>query len=304
MKIFGMVTTRASDKYTLPALESFFRHTPIQPEDAFYLIDNDNSWEAPSGPLAARIKIIRNQQPKGFAANANQAVDLALSAKADLYFLNNDLIFPKNWITPLLVDDTSILSPLSPRELQYATSMINTKTKGVSSTFVITNPMDLETYLESPAAFDYVAEVHRKNAEGYWSIYTAPFFCIKIPYAVLKAVGHLDESYGVGGGEDYDYCLRAILAGFSVKCALASYILHFGGKSTWAGPEDAARREAREEQFMRVFEAKWGSKLFQLILRERSDIVTTSPELNELQQAGRLKEVVEKLLKDGTKPVH
>ena len=32
-----------------------------------------------------------------------------------------------------------------------------------------------------------------------------PFFAFKIPYKILKDVGHFDTSFGAGGGEDIDY---------------------------------------------------------------------------------------------------
>lgn len=295
MKIFGMVTTRASEKYTLPALESFFRHTPLAPDDEFYLIDNDGGY-APPNSLQDRAQLLHNDTPKGFAANANQVVDIALRKRADLYFLNNDLIFPRRWIEPLLVDDDAILSPLSPREVQFAASVLNTKNQHVLSTVVLTNPMELEAHLDNPAAFEFIAEAHRRSSEGYWSLFIVPFFGVKIPFRVLEAVGHFDEGFGVGGGEDYDYCLRALLAGFQVKFALGSYLLHFGGKSSWAGVEDTTRRSAREEHFMRYFEAKWGPKLFQLALRENEGILSSDSELRELLEKKDHRGIVERLL--------
>jgi GT2 family glycosyltransferase len=40
------------------------------------------------------------------------------------------------------------------------------------------------------------------------------FFCVMISKKVIDAIGLLDESFGVGGGEDTDYCIRAKRAGF------------------------------------------------------------------------------------------
>jgi GT2 family glycosyltransferase len=295
MKIFGMVTTKSSTPYTVPALESFFVNTTLSQEDSICLIDNDGAFGALPDTLKDRVTIIKNKSPLGFAANANQAIDLALGRNADLYFLNNDVIFPKEWIAPLLVNDRAILSPLSPREVQYAASVVNTKANSVLQTFIAMNPLDLGSYLATPSAFHYIAEVHRANTSGYWSVFVVPFFAVKIPLSILQTVGHFDVAYGAGGGEDYDYCLRAILAGFEVKYALSSYLLHFAGKSSWAGPEDIQRRKEREEHFFKVFQDKWGEKLFQLILREKSSLITESPELSELERSGRFKDVIARL---------
>jgi len=42
------------------------------------------------------------------------------------------------------------------------------------------------------------------------------FFCIAIRKDVIEKVGYLDDSFAPGGGEDTDYCLRAIKAGFGL----------------------------------------------------------------------------------------
>lgn len=296
-----MVTTRSSASYTGPALASFFRHTTLGPEDRFLLIDNDGAENTISAPYASKIETIVNPSPRSFAANANQAVSIALDSGSDLYFLNNDLIFSENWISPLESETESILSPLSPREVQYACSVVNTKSKISVSTTVLTNPSNLEDYLRCPCAFDYIAEAHRLNTEGYWSLFVVPFFAVKIPLLVLQKVGQFDEKFGLGGAEDYDYCLRAVLAGFQVKFALKSYLLHFAGKSSWAGPEDSERRKSRESVFMKVFEDKWGSALFDMIFHENEKVLSGDPELHALQQQGKLREIVQRLL--GTRTV-
>lgn len=42
------------------------------------------------------------------------------------------------------------------------------------------------------------------------------FFCVMIKRDVIKAIGYLDEIFGVGHGEDTDYSFRAIKAGFEM----------------------------------------------------------------------------------------
>ncbi len=43
--VFGMVTTRASADYALPALTTFFDHTPWHEGASFLLIDNDACFD-------------------------------------------------------------------------------------------------------------------------------------------------------------------------------------------------------------------------------------------------------------------
>lgn len=44
------------------------------------------------------------------------------------------------------------------------------------------------------------------------------FFCTMIAREVINAIGMLNEEFGIGGGEDIDYCYQAQEAGFSVAC--------------------------------------------------------------------------------------
>jgi GT2 family glycosyltransferase len=91
---------------------------------------------------------------------------------------------------------------------------------------------------------------------------TFAFFAVKIPYSVYSKVGNLDESFGAGGGEDRDYCIRCYQAGFELRYALNSYILHFQGKSTWRGAETSEQTAARNRFYTGRFRDKWGTALF------------------------------------------
>jgi len=44
----------------------------------------------------------------------------------------------------------------------------------------------------------------------------AIFFCVMIDRKVFDTIGLLDESYGIGSGEDIDFCIRAEKSGFQV----------------------------------------------------------------------------------------
>lgn len=44
------------------------------------------------------------------------------------------------------------------------------------------------------------------------------FFCTMIDRRVIQSIGMLNEEFGVGGGEDIDYCYQAQEAGFRITC--------------------------------------------------------------------------------------
>src|SRR4051794_32919852 len=119
MRVFGMITTLSSKRYTEYALNTFIDTTPLRPQDRFLLIDNDGAWETLPDALVPFGDKITNSKEKSFAANMNEVMAFAFSKRADLFLLNNDLIFTKDWLSPLLAPEISILSPISNREVQH-----------------------------------------------------------------------------------------------------------------------------------------------------------------------------------------
>ncbi len=290
MNYFGMVTTAGSGRYTQYALKTFFEFTALGPEDRFILIDNDSTFDLAACPYP--VHLVRNISPLGFAQNANQAIDLALSAAADLYFLNNDLIFTPNWLDPLLTASPAILSPVTNREARYDLEIFKTEMQ-----------MSLDDYLGKESNLYQLASIHSQCTSGTLRVTTLPFCCVKLPLEVMRAVGHFDDSFGKGGAEDYDYCLRAYLAGYTVEYALKSFILHFGGKSSWSGVETKEVQLARESHFRIQFGAKWGKALMLMLLFEDRSIIPEGSDLHKQIIAGNHRAVVEALMEDKEIPV-
>jgi hypothetical protein len=230
-------------------------HTKLRSDDQVILIDNDGAYtELPAG-CRDRVAVRINETPRSFAANVNQTLDLARPLQADVVFLNNDLIFSKGWFQPLEGREAAVVSPLSNAEIQYSEGGLECRLG-----------INLEDYLGKENAFREIVRKHRKRVQGYLKVLTLPFFAVKIPYAVYEAVGPLDESFGVGGGEDKDYCVRCYQHGIEARFALSSYVLHFQGKSTWRGPETREETETRDRFYSRRFREKWGEALFRLMI--------------------------------------
>src|SRR5690349_5034859 len=110
MHLFGMITTSASRHYTPVALRSFLAHTPLAAGDRLVLIDNDGDFELPADVSSERITIVRAAAPQSFARNANVLLGEARSAGADLFLLNNDLVFTPGWLEPLTADRHALTS--------------------------------------------------------------------------------------------------------------------------------------------------------------------------------------------------
>jgi GT2 family glycosyltransferase len=114
-----MVTTRHLHEYTAHALSSFLETTGLEPDDEFWLIDNDGGPEESLTAGFSRIRIITNPAPQGFAANVNRVMCRARDRGADLIFLNNDVIFTPGWLDPLRVDLPVVLSSVSSFQLPF-----------------------------------------------------------------------------------------------------------------------------------------------------------------------------------------
>lgn len=295
MSIFGLITTSHSHHYTEPCLSSFFRTTALSREDRVILIDNNSDYVPGKHSFMSEVEIIRNGFPQGFAANGNTFIRKALEEKTDLFFFNNDLIFTPNWINLLLISTPTIVSPLSNRELQYVASVSSIKNEKIQDLFTTVIGMSLSDYLGHEPALEYISAVHQKTAGGHWPVYVVPFFCVKLPYEVMRTVGLFDESFGKGGAEDYDYCFRAHLLGFGVQYALGSYILHFGGKSSWSGAETTPEQHERERIFRTRFEEKWGPELTELVLYEKTEAIQKDPLLREADKRQDCRFVIERL---------
>jgi GT2 family glycosyltransferase len=283
-RLFGMVTTSASRHYTPLALRSFLAHTPLGDRDHFVLIDNDADFELPAGIPSDRITLVRSEAPQGFARNGNFLLREARAREADLFFLNNDLVFTTGWLEPLVTDRRALLSPLS-----------NEQVGGSAGGFGTQVCMDLEDYTGHEAGVEAIAAQVRASAEGYQVTPSVAFFCIKIPRSVYETVGDFDEAFGKGGGEDRDYAVRAWIAGIPQEFALQSYVLHFQGRSTWRGGESPEEQQQRNAQYTQAFQKKWGPALTYAFLGKDWNLFRSDPVIARTLEAQDYSSVVRRL---------
>ena len=271
MNYFSMVTTSYSHDYTRLALSSFLQHTPLCAGDELLLIDNDGDFKPADMPDSPYLRLHRNDTPRSFAANVNHALRGAAEQQADLYMLNNDLVFSPGWFAPLEAQQDKIALPVSNVEFPYK-----------AGSWELNTALDLQDYLGNESLFEAIAHAHCRRHQGFSPSYRPAYFCVKLPWTVYHVLGELDNRFGIGGAEDNDYTLRAWLAGFSVGYVLNSFVLHFHGKSTWRGPESEADRQARNAQYLRAFEDKWGEDLLALCIRGDTTVVQGDQDLQEL----------------------
>ncbi len=169
--------------------------------------------------------LFENEQALGYTKAAN----IALRASKSEYVvcLNSDTIVPRLWLKGLLECGESdpsvgIVGPLSnaaswqsvPERFDAGGDWaVNELKKGLD-----VNQMAEVVYQVSEKRFPRVDFVNG--------------FCFAIKRSVLDAVGLLDEeSFPEGYGEENDYCLRAVDAGFDLAIADQVYVFHAKSKS-------------------------------------------------------------------------
>jgi GT2 family glycosyltransferase len=247
--VYVMITTRGSNFYTKLALDSFFISTRLGPGDEVYLIDNDNE-----GTYNTQASVISNTTPQGFAKNVNNMIGIARGRT--LIVLNNDVVFTPGWSDELTQHPDAIVMPSCNQTHLYTSGQLT-----------LQQTMNLDEYNNQYADLCKIAQAHKDRLPlGFFERLLMGFYAFVLPAAVYDKVGLFDERFGVGGGEDVDYRIRAISHNFPVKYYSHSYLLHFAGKSTWAGPEHQQQINQRNQQYFDIFAEKWGGDLANLCL--------------------------------------
>jgi GT2 family glycosyltransferase/glycosyltransferase involved in cell wall biosynthesis/2-polyprenyl-3-methyl-5-hydroxy-6-metoxy-1,4-benzoquinol methylase len=187
-------------------------------EDAAFtdwLFINDGSTDPRILPLLrefvtthAFARLLHRESNSGFIATCNEGMS---AVSGDVVLLNSDTIVYPNWLVQLTravyaAPDIGTATPLSNNASIY-------------SVFREVHPAN--------ALWQYLAQVRMRPID----IPTGVGFCLYIRRAVIDAVGMFDPIFGVGYGEETDFCLRASRAGWRHVLAPGTFIHHAGSAS-------------------------------------------------------------------------
>jgi len=284
-----MVTLKSSNFYTKYALKSFFKNTQLEDGDEFLLINND-CCDIKEFSIHNRIKIINNEKSFGFAENVNQAINFAIKKKKNLIFLNNDIIFTKDWFIPLKLELKNISIPVSNQLFQYISDCEKLN---------LIPTMRFDQFNEKYDLLNNIVEKHKKKFKPNQKFQTLlmPFYCFKLPYEIMSNIGYFDKSFGKAGGEDIDYRIRCASKGYEVNFLMDSYLLHFHGKSTWDGIESREEIEERNIIYTKAFKKKWGEEMAQIFLiRNNFSNILSKRSLENTFKHGKFGELIRKLI--------
>jgi GT2 family glycosyltransferase/glycosyltransferase involved in cell wall biosynthesis len=185
------------------------------------------------------IKIIVNNENRGFAAANNQG--LAIASGDYLVLLNNDTVPPRGWLAPLL-------KHLRDAQLGLVGPVTN----------FVGNEAKIDVSYNNLDEMEHFALHQMRTHEGrIFDIKVLAMFCVAMRRDVYERVGPLDESFGIGMFEDDDYSNRIRQLGYRVVCAEDSFVHHFGQAAFKKLIETGEYHEIWKKN-QAYYEQKWG----------------------------------------------
>lgn len=240
-----IVVNDGSDEKTTQWLRNFCRKTPI-------------------------FRLIEHERNHGYT----KAVNTGLRASTASYVItqNSDTIVSQGWLEGLVrcmnsAPKIGIVGPLSNAASWQSVPALHDQ----DGNFVVN---------ELPAGME-VSEMARivkqASSRSYPKLPFVNGFCFMIKREVITLVGYMDdENFPIGYGEENDYCLRTIDAGFELAIADDVYVFHAKSKSfghgrrkelSKQGTESLKRKHTSEKYFNHVEEVKRTEELDSVRLR-------------------------------------
>lgn len=194
------------------------------------------------GTLPAGIRVIRNATNLGYARANNQG---AAAARGELLcLLNNDLVFRRGWLEPML----RLHARLGPRAGAVGNVQRRVRDRALDHTGIYVNALGKPAH--DHAWYPWPLRSRRVTA--------VTGACLLVARTAFLELGGFDEGF-VNGGEDVDLCLRLTHLGRINAVALRSTVLHHVSASPG--------RKSRDEANSRRLATKWRQDLAALAWR-------------------------------------
>lgn len=188
------------------------------------ILINDKSTDENVGKYFLDLKQdgiykIENDINLGFSGTINKGI--TLSRVNDVILLNSDTIVTNNWIDDLI-------------ECAYTEDSIGTVTPLSNNASICSVPYSNQNNLipENMSLDEYAQELRRTSLYQYPDIPVGIGFCMYIKRSVIDDVGLFDSgAFGVGYGEENDFCNRAVELGYRHALCDTVFIYHKGTAS-------------------------------------------------------------------------
>jgi len=201
------------------------------------LIDDASSDPAIAAYLAElqarslpQLTVLTNSANAGFTLTANRGMQAA-RPRADVVLLNSDTLVTRGWL------DAMSRCARSDPAIGTITPFSNNAEICSLPRFCENNPWppdrDPEPLLRALA---------QAAVPVYPDLPTGVGFCMYIRRPLLDAIGGFDPVFGMGYGEENDFCMRAAAAGYRNVLCEDSFVAHMGSSSFGARRAELVRR--------------------------------------------------------------
>lgn len=175
-------------------------------------------WLDRLGPQ--HMTLLENPQNLGFVGSVNRGLEIAAARGEDVVLLNSDAFVPAGWASRLLAplraaDDVGSVTPMS-NEAEIA----NVPVICVPSAL---NPDEADRVDRLAARLDGPAAVAEAP--------TGVGFCMAMARSALAQVPRFDPAFGLGYGEEVDWCQRTAALGWRHLLTAGVFVEHRGGQS-------------------------------------------------------------------------
>ena len=184
--------------------------------------------------VAPRVVVLRHTVNQGFVRTVNEGFEAA--GRRDVVLVNSDVIAGPEFLERL-------------RDAAYADTRNATATPLTNHGTIVSvphrnTPSDLPSgFTPEAAAVAVAAESGRHRPP----LPTCVGHCMYIKRMALDLVGHFDETFSPGYGEEVDFCQRCTLLGLAHVCADDVFVYHRGAASFGKSPEVERRRQRHEQ---------------------------------------------------------
>ena len=217
-------------------LSTVLAHTDLGRHRLVVVLDGPGQEESRQAlgrvPAGANLVVLENAERRGFVASVNTGM---AASDRDVVLLNSDTEVTARWLEKL-------------QAAAYSDPAVATVTPFSNDATLCSLPRSFAANA-LPAGLDvdgFGRVVEERSRREYPRIPTGVGVCLYIKRKVLDAIGAFDEArFGLGYGEESDFCARALEAGFVHVLDDATFVFHAGRRSFGASREVRARRAAR-----------------------------------------------------------
>jgi O-antigen biosynthesis protein len=218
---------------TVACFSSVSRHTAVPYELVW--VDNGSSRknvEYVSKAISSMrlpAKVIRLDTNLGFVKGTNTGLANVSSSSRFVVLLNNDTEVTSQWanklLAPLLDESVGAVGPITQSPIAWQSAA------NLNKRWKLGLPVFKGGCGRQSAG--KVVEYVRILSDGFQAKYIDPgsiplsFFCVALRSDTIAKVGTLDEDFGVGLGDDDEYCHRLRTYGYKLMVSLGTFVYHW-----------------------------------------------------------------------------